>query len=275
MKEIRSILFPTDFSAVANSAFSLAVTLAARFEAAIHALHITGGGDPHITDSSRYEFPRLPAGTPPQVQLKEAVVQKTDEDPSEIIMREARGRECDLIVMASHGRSDVAQFFLGRSVAERVARDSSIPTIIVRLYGPRRTTRPIDRFARIIYATDLAEHTRGILPTAASIAHRTGAQITALCVFDEGDVQPADGGRATLQKFFAEAGVREASWGCETVRGGVAEAVVEYAESNEVDLIATTTALCSGGDPEMTATAEFIIRNAPCPVLCVRTDIKS
>jgi nucleotide-binding universal stress UspA family protein len=274
MKEIRSILFPTDFSAVANSAFPLAVTLAARFEATIHALHITDGGDPHITDSSRYEFPRLPEGTS-QVQLREAVIQKTEADPSEIIIREARVRECDLIVMASHGRSDVAQFFLGRSVAERVARDSSIPTIIVRLYGPRRTTRPIDRFARIVYLTDLVEHTRGILPTAASIAHRTGAQITALCVFDEGDVQPADGGQATLQRFFAEAGVTEASWGCETVRGGVAEAVVEYAESNEVDLIATTTALCSGGDPELTATAEFIIRNAPCPVLCVRTEIKT
>jgi nucleotide-binding universal stress UspA family protein len=270
MKEIRSILFPTDFSAVANSALPLAVTLAARFGATIQALHITDGGDPHITESSRYEFPELPAGTPSQVQLKEVVVQKTLDDPSEIIMREAEGRDCDLIMMASHGRSDVAQFFLGRSVAERVARDSSIPAIIVRLYGPRRTTRPIDRFARIVYATDLAEHTRGILPTAASIAHRTGAQLTALCVFDEGDEQPADGGRAILQKFFADAGAVESSWDCKTVRGGVAEAVLEYAETNEVDLIATTTALCSGGDPELTGTAEFIIRNAPCPVLCVR-----
>src|SRR5438445_13868838 len=116
-------------------------------------------------------------------------------------MRQAQQRGCDLIVMASHGRSDVAQFFLGRSVAEQVARDSKIPTIIARLFGPRRTTRPIDRFERIIYATDLREDSKAILPTAASIARKTGARLEAVCVFGEGDEQPADGGRLHCKDF--------------------------------------------------------------------------
>jgi hypothetical protein len=88
----------------------------------------------------------------------------SDDDPAQVIMRTAEERLCDLIVMASHGRSDVAQFFLGRSVAEQVARDSKIPTLIARLYGPRRTTRPIDRFATIVFATDLSEKSKQILP---------------------------------------------------------------------------------------------------------------
>lgn len=264
---IRSILFPTDFSAVANSAFPLALAIAAQFDAIVHSVHVSHGGDPHITETSRYEFPALPTGAS-AVRVVEQIIPKDDEDPAQVIMRDAQKRGCDLIVMASHGRSDVAQFFLGRSVAEQIARDSKIPTIIARLYGPRRTTRPIDRFKRILYVTDLSEDSKHILPTAASIAGKTGADLETLCVFNEGDEEPADGGRAMLERFFAEAGASHGKF--RRLHGGVGEEVVEYAGRHKADLVAITTALGSGGDPQLTDTAEFIIRNAPCPVLCVR-----
>ena len=266
---IRAILFPTDFSAVANSAFPLAVTIAALFDATIHSVHVSDGDDPHITETSRYEFPAVAKGAT-VVRVNEAVIPRGDDDPAEVIMRDAQERECDLIVMASHGRSDVAQFFLGRSVAEQVARDSKIPTIIARLYGPRRTTRPIDQFKRITYATDLREESRAILPIAAAMARKTGAQLEAVCVFGEGDEQPADGGQSTLERFFAEADASDFISRFHTVRGGVAEGVVDYASRHNADIVAITTALCCGGNREITDTAEFIIRNAPCPVLCIR-----
>src|SRR6266404_8723104 len=181
---IRSILFPTDFSAVANSAFPLAVAIAAQFDATVQSVHIAHGGDPHITETSRYEFPAAPTGAS-SVRVIETIIPKLEEDPAQIIMRQAAERGCDLIVMASHGRSDVAQFFLGRSVAEQVARDSSIPTIIARMYGPRRTTRPIDRFKRILYITDLREESKHILKMAAAIAARTKTDLETLCMFNE------------------------------------------------------------------------------------------
>ena len=264
---IRSILFPTDFSAVANSAFPLAVAIAAQFEAVVQSVHIAHGGDPHITETSRYEFPALPTGAS-AVRVIETIIPKNEDDPAQVIMRHAKERGCDLIVMASHGRSDVAQFFLGRSVAEKVARDSKIPTIIARLYGPRRTTRPIDRFKRILYVTDLGEDSKHILPVAATIANKTRAELETLCIFNEGDEEPADGGRATLERFFTEAGSSCGEF--RRLHGGVGEEVVEYAGRHRADLIAITTALGSGGDPKLTDTAEFILRNAPCPVLCVR-----
>lgn len=266
---IHSILFPTDFSAVANSAFPLAVAIAAQFEATVHSIHISDGGDPHITETSRYEFPGLPTGAS-SVRVIQTIIPKDDLDPAQVIMRDAQARGCELIVMASHGRSDVAQFFLGRSVAEQVARTSKIPTIIARLYGPRRTTRPIDRFARIVYATDLAENSKKILPLAASIAKRTKAKLESLCVFGEGDEEPADGGQATLERFFAEADASDYFGKIKRLHGGIGEAVVEYAGRNKADIVAMTTSLCSGGAEGITDTAEFIIRNAPCPVLCVR-----
>ena len=266
---IRSILFPTDFSAVANSAFPLAIAVAAQFEAIVQSVHIAHGGDPHITETSRYEFPALPTGAS-SVRVIETIIPKDGDDPADVIMRSAAERSCDLIIMASHGRSDVAQFFLGRSVAERVARDSTIPTIIARLYGPRRTTRPIDRFATIVFATDLSESSKQILPVTTAIASRTKAKVETLCVFAEGDEEPADGGQAALQRFFTESGAPELFGKVRRLHGGVGEAVVEHAGRHKADLIAITTLLCSGGNEKLTDTAEFIIRNAPCPVLCVR-----
>ena len=264
---IRSILFPTDFSAVANSAFPLALAVAAQYDAIVQSIHIAHGGDPHITETSRYEFPAVTTGAT-QVRVIETIVPKNGDDPAQVIMREAAARGCDLIVMASHGRSDVAQFFLGRSVAEQVARDSKIPTIIARLYGPRRTTRPIDRFKRILFVTDLGEGSRHILPIAASIAAKTKADLETLCVFNEGDEEPADGGKSVIDNFFAGANVKCGKF--QRLYGGVGEEVVEYAGRHKADMVAITTSIGSSGNPNLTDTAEFIIRNSPCPVLCVR-----
>src|SRR5437762_4380675 len=248
---IRSILFPTDFSAVADSAFPLALAVAAQYDAIVQSIHIAHGGDPHITETSRYEFPAVPTGSS-QVRVIETIVPKDGDDPANVIMRQAEQRQCDLIVMASHGRSDVAQFFLGRSVAEQVARDSKIPTIIARMYGPRRTTRPIDRFKRILFVTDLAGDSKQILPVAVSIARKTKAKLEALCVFNEGDEEPADGGRATLDKFFAEVNATDSVGEFRRLHGGVGEEVVEYAGRHKADLVAFTTSLGPTGDANFT-----------------------
>ena len=105
---------------------------------------------------------------------------------------------------------------------------------------------------------------------ATSIARKTKAKVETLCVFGEGDEEPADGGKEKLEGFFEEAGAPELFSKVRRVHGGVAEAVVEHAGRHKADLIAITTTLCCGGDERLTGTAEFIIRNAPCPVLCVR-----
>ena len=105
---------------------------------------------------------------------------------------------------------------------------------------------------------------------AVSIARKTKAKLETLCVFNEGDEEPADGGQATVDKFFAEVNATDSLGEFRRLHGGVGEEVVEYAGRHRADLVAITTSLGSSGDPNLTDTAEFIIRNAPCPVLCVR-----
>ena len=130
---IRSILFPTDFSAVANSAFPLAVAIAAQFEATVHSIHISDGGDPHITETSRYEFPASPTGAS-AVRVIQQIIPKGDNDPAQVIMRDAEARGCDLIVMASHGRRGISAIVLG-SETLKVLTHSTIPVLVYR--GPR------------------------------------------------------------------------------------------------------------------------------------------
>src|SRR5215210_3206201 len=47
------------------------------------------------------------------------------------IVEEAKARNCDLIVMASHGRRGIAKFVLG-SQATRVLAHSSVPLLVCR-----------------------------------------------------------------------------------------------------------------------------------------------
>ena len=51
--------------------------------------------------------------------------------PWEGILKTARARKCDAIVMASHGRAGVAGLFLG-SETQRVLAHSKIPVLVIR-----------------------------------------------------------------------------------------------------------------------------------------------
>lgn len=264
---IRKILFPTDFSAVANGAFPFVTTLAEACGATIVALHVSSA-QTRGTMGPSGDFPE-PANS--AVRMERSIVSKAEtETYAEVIIRKAHARKCDLIVMASHGRSDVAQFFLGRSVAERVVRESPTPAVVMRLFGARRSTRPVGRVERLTYVTDLTDASRAVLPITTDIARATGARINVLCVFAEGDAQPIDGGRVAVRAMMAAAGLEDALERIDTVRGGTAESIIKHAAANNTDLVAITSALCGDGDLKMTKTAEYVIRRAPCPVLGVR-----
>jgi nucleotide-binding universal stress UspA family protein len=51
--------------------------------------------------------------------------------PGEVIAREAKTANADMIIMASHGRSGLQRLFLG-SVAERTLRSADRPVLIVK-----------------------------------------------------------------------------------------------------------------------------------------------
>lgn len=61
----------------------------------------------------------------------DAKTEVTDGDPAQVILDVARGEECDLIVMTTHGFSGLERFIWG-SVTDKVAKASNVPLLLIR-----------------------------------------------------------------------------------------------------------------------------------------------
>lgn len=98
----------------------------------------------HVVERSRYEG--LPATRKrPGVYLQRTAarleakgiptsIKVLTGDPSESIISYVENNPCDIIVMASHGRSGVTRWAVG-SVADKVFRASSVPVLLVKSTG--------------------------------------------------------------------------------------------------------------------------------------------
>jgi nucleotide-binding universal stress UspA family protein len=141
---IHKILFATDFSDGSKPALEQAVQLTRATQAELLVLHV------------REEFPFVAADgfgyVPPELesQQRAAVAELLDEQTAELqkqgvtcrglsvlgsphlrIANVAEQEKVDMIVLGTHGRSGLGRLMLG-SVAERVARTSTVPVLVVR-----------------------------------------------------------------------------------------------------------------------------------------------
>jgi nucleotide-binding universal stress UspA family protein len=145
--QIRSILLPTDFSDCGNYALHYAASLARTFGASIICVHViepmvptvgySGMTEPlpiaditdQLEDSAERELPKLGsceecAG----LEVEEVIAH--GEAASEIV-RLAKERNVDLIVVSSHGRTGLGRILFG-STAEAVVRHASCPVLVVK-----------------------------------------------------------------------------------------------------------------------------------------------
>jgi nucleotide-binding universal stress UspA family protein len=145
MIRLTKVLVPTDFSEASAKAVTYGEELARRFGASLHVLHAV---EPPLAQGwDVYGFPALLPERRAQVmaevqrRLEEAVPPLArDRQPTELvtcvgtphseIVRFAKERGIDLIVMGTHGRGGVAHLLMG-SVAERVVRTAPCPVLTV------------------------------------------------------------------------------------------------------------------------------------------------
>ena len=143
---MKRILHPSDFSKASAAAFKKAIELAKATGATLELLHVMapvvpvlgyGYVSPQTYDQlaasetrwARQQMERLvkkarAAGVKTTSTIVEGV-------PVDRIVRAARARHADLLVMGTHGRTGVSRFFLG-SVAARVVATSPSPVLTVR-----------------------------------------------------------------------------------------------------------------------------------------------
>ena len=144
------ILVPYDFGPAAERALEVAIDLAALGRGRITLLHVCEG--------PLHAFEGMAAAPVDLLARVDAAQEKLDVQvgalrdrfpdaegvlavgaPHEGILAEAERRECDLIVMGTHGRRGLSRAALG-SVAEKVVRLSQIP--VLTLHAAPAATAP-------------------------------------------------------------------------------------------------------------------------------------
>ena len=146
----RHILLPTDGSKLSAKALKAAVELAVATGAKITAFHVGAPYMPPSGDGMMYYVEGISPEDWDQASAKQAqgilerarkaasqagvrleTATKVDPQPWAAIIKAARARKCDLIVMASHGRRGLAGVLLGSETA-KVLTHSKIPVLVVR-----------------------------------------------------------------------------------------------------------------------------------------------
>ena len=145
----KHILVATDGSKLSLKAVKTAATLAAELGARVTGLYVMPGFMPVYGEGAIYLPQQSQAKFKQAVELDAAtalafvaraaddadigcsLARITGAQPWAAIIKTARTRKCDLIVMASHGRRGLAGFVLG-SETSKVLTHSKVPVLVVR-----------------------------------------------------------------------------------------------------------------------------------------------
>lgn len=146
MTRIQRVLFATDFSRASARAFDTAVSLSKANGGALTILHVIAPFTPIMSEQyigtqtwekidregrewAKRELVKLTKkATKAGIRATSLVAVG---EPSRQIVRTARSKNADLLVLGTHGRTGLARFFLG-SVAMRVAATAACPVVTVR-----------------------------------------------------------------------------------------------------------------------------------------------
>jgi nucleotide-binding universal stress UspA family protein len=208
------------------------------------------------------------------------------------ICRLAKTLQIDLIVTSTRGHTGLKHVLLG-STAERVLQHAPCPALVVRTHeheAIRMDTEagPSLELKKILVPLDFSECSLAGLEFAVSWAHLWKARLVLFHSIPPNNLAVYEGvgarGFPVVDLYVdeaAEGGVREVA--SRMLQRGVAvetkvEAgppaarICEYAETNGIDLIITSTHGMTGFlHAVMGSTAEHIVRYAHCPVLVVPT----
>lgn len=298
--DVQRILMPTDFSTCANHALTHAITLARRFGAELHFLHVTVMYEVDPTPMGEvfpgYEELHLRREEVTGRQMKQ-LLEKSHGEELSVVEAQVRGFSAaptildyivdhgiDLVVLGTHGRRGLRRFVLG-SVSEEVVRASPCPVLTV------RDEEEVERFhemQRIVVPFDFSADSRQALDTARELAAMYGAQVDLVYVVEPPFYTQLEVplGRYTFEfdreKFaldmkaemtkliddLDDAGPRVEG---HVVDGFVAPTLIEFAETSGADLILIASHGLGGLERFLLGSvATKVVRSASCPVLTLR-----
>jgi nucleotide-binding universal stress UspA family protein len=208
-------------------------------------------------------------------------------DPAPEIADAVRDYDIDLVTIVTHGRKGLARALWG-STAEEVIAEAQCPVLTVRPpqhdFVEHRGDHTEIRLNRILLATNFRPSSIAATQVARELAARSGAELHAVYVigdyFEQISVLFPEGGGSALSQMRAQVQERMASFSREgstrtvthIIEGRPYAEIVRVGAETEADLIVIGTSVHAslfGGAPVLGPEIERVVRNAPCPVLCV------
>ena len=299
MYPFRNILYPTDFSQNARAALKYAAAFARNDGGRVVMFNVQSAQVPRdLLKSPAKAFEeqwllqvRSDAKNflaDPSFQNIDVEAEFADGEPSTEIARAAVEHESDLITIVTRGRKGRLSRAFSGSIAEEIVAESPCAVLATRPaqrdFVAHRDGRAVIKLNRILLATNFRPSSVAATSLATQIANRMGAQLHAVYVigdyFDQISAMFPEGGLAALTRLRSYVEERMTHLArtdgsravTHVAEGRPYEEIVRLAAKTEADLIVIGTAVHNslfGGSPVLGSEIERVIRNAPCPVMCV------
>jgi nucleotide-binding universal stress UspA family protein len=197
-----SILCPVDFSTHSRDALRHAVGAAHRFGGRVTVMFVndpllliaasrSSGGRREFVERTRVELARFvnrSIATLPPMQSEIAFVVSTG-IPADEILRTAKQRRSDLVVMGTQGLTGFQKLFFG-STTEQVLRRVAIPVLAIPPSKRTRPKSPLMVISRVIAPLDLAGEWQSDAVRAANVAAAFDAELVLVHVLAQIQVPP-------------------------------------------------------------------------------------
>ena len=278
MFPFRNILFPTDFSAHSHAALKYAAGFARDGRGRVLLLSVQDGKVPGNLLQELLSDPLLNG-----VEVDPLLLEG---DPAPQISRAAFEHEVDLITVVTRDRNRLSRAF-GGSIAEAIVAEA--PCAVLAIRPPQRDFVELRsghteiRLNRVLLATNFRPSSAAATQLATQISNHEGAELHAVYVigdyFEQISVMFPEGGLAALTRLRSYVQER---MGQLSRTGGVGathiaegrpyQEIVKLASTIDADLIVIGTAVHGslfGNNQVLGSEIERVIRNSPCPVLCV------
>jgi nucleotide-binding universal stress UspA family protein len=251
------IVVGTDFSEASKAALLASINLSVRCLGHIDAVHVIPPLE-HVYHLSRVPMEEEAWDKTAERQMENFFPKSLHPNSSRTIVSEqsipgtilkhAREKKADLIVVGSHGRNALGRFFLG-SVTQEVARKSEIPVMVVRSY--KQVDRPYQSYNRILVPIDFSDVSIRALEFGVKLANFLSADLHLIHVVEMpdpmnyGDYPMTSAGipvtcelntNATLQQMVFS---RKFRGHCvvKSFFGDPVQQILDYAETNPISFI--------------------------------------
>ena len=301
MSPFRNILFPTDFTTHARAALKYAAAFAHSGGGRVVLFSVQSATVPrnlltlpeHVFAEQenrwllqlRAEVKELLAD--PLLAGLEVEPVIVEGEPAPEIARAVRDFDIDLVTVVTHGRKGLSRALWG-STAEEIIAEAPCPVLTIRPpqhdFVEYRGSHSEFHLNRVLLATNFRPSSAAATQVAHQLAHGAGAELHAVYVIgdylEQISLMFPEGGRNALSRLRIY--VQEKMTLLKREDGAPAiphiaegrpyEEIVRLAAEKEADLIiigTNTHASLFGGTPVLGSEIERVVRNAPCPVLCV------